>query len=190
MSYATFLSAVLALLLAPGPTNTLMALAGAQRGMGRVLRLMPAELGGYLTTILPLTWAGAEVLHRWPAAAAGLKLAAAAWVMVLAAKLWGLRGADEAGAEVGARRVWLTTVLNPKALIFGLVLLPAPSAADYLPKLALFMALVLGVATLWGGAGTLTRAGGGAHRQQAIRRAASVWLAFVALTLVTGVIRA
>lgn len=53
-----FLSAVLALLATPGPTNTLMALAGAEGGVGRVARLLPAELAGHLTTILPLVWLG------------------------------------------------------------------------------------------------------------------------------------
>jgi hypothetical protein len=89
MSELAFLSAVLALLLAPGPTNTLMALAGAQAGFG----LLPVELLGYLTTILPLTWLGAPLLARWPVLATGLKVLAAAWVLWLrcgCGVVWGL----------------------------------------------------------------------------------------------------
>lgn len=191
MTTIAFISAVLALLLAPGPTNTLMGLAGAQRGIGRVIRLIPAELTGYLTTILPLVFLGHEVLARWPVAAVALKLAAAAWVMILAVKLWGRDDADEAPADVTARRVALTTLLNPKALIFGLVLLPAPDSAGFLPRLALFVLMVAGVAMIWGLAGTLTRIGdGGDARLRLIQRAASLWLGFVSVTLVAGVIGA
>ena len=83
MSFAAFASAVLALLLSPGPTNVLMALAGAQGGWRRVLLFVPAALAGYLAVVVPLAWLGAEMLGRWPLLAVGLKLAAAGWVMVL-----------------------------------------------------------------------------------------------------------
>ncbi|RQP04779.1 MAG: hypothetical protein D1H97_16285 [Paracoccus sp. BP8] len=191
MSVMAFLSAVLALLIAPGPTNTLMGLAGAQKGLRAVLRLMPAELLGYLAAILPLAWLGAGLLERWPAAAVGLKLVAALWVMLLAVRLWGRGGEDGAGDEVTARRVWLTTVLNPKALIFGLVLLPAPADPGFAPRLALFCAMVVAAALLWGSAGTLARIGDRAlGRLRVVQRLASAWLAAVSVTLIAGVIGA
>lgn len=191
MTHATFLSAVLALLLAPGPTNTLMGLAGAQRGLGRVARLLPAELLGYLTTILPLVFLGGALLADWPVAAVLLKIVAAIWVMVLAVRLWGLRGGDAAGGQVSAGKVWLTTVLNPKALIFGLVLLPGPEDAQFLPRLGLFLMMVVAVALVWGAAGAMTRMGeGGGRRLHLVRRGASLWLALVSITLIAGVIRA
>ena len=77
MSTLTFLFAVLALLLAPGPTNTLIGLAGAQHGLHRVARLIPAELAGYLTAIVPVALLGGQVLASAPGLATGLKLAAA-----------------------------------------------------------------------------------------------------------------
>ena len=49
--------ALLALLLTPGPTNTLMALAGAERGLGGAARLIPAEIAAYLAVTLPLALA-------------------------------------------------------------------------------------------------------------------------------------
>jgi threonine/homoserine/homoserine lactone efflux protein len=189
MSELAFLSAVLALLLAPGPTNTLMALAGAQAGFARVLRLLPVELLGYLTTILPLTWLGAPLLARWPVLATGLKVLAAAWVLWLALRLW--RGTGEgAEAQVTARRVFVTTMLNPKALIFGLVLLPGFGQAGFAPRLALFCGMVSGVAVLWGLGGTLARAGAGAgaERMVLVQRLAASWLAVVAVMLIGGVV--
>lgn len=188
MTLAAFLLAVLGLLLAPGPTNTLMAVAGAQGGVGRVLRLLPAELAGYLTTILPLVWIGAELLARVPAASVVLTLAAAVWVMLLAVRLWGLPGAEEQG-QVTPRRVYVTTMLNPKALVFGLVLLPGPAEPEFLARLALFCLSVAGVALLWGAAGALTQVRGeSAPRLRLVQRLASVWLGIVSVTLVLGLV--
>ena len=191
MTYAAFLTAALALLLAPGPTNTLMGVAGAQAGTGRVIRLIPAELLGYLTAILPLAWLGAGLPERWPVAAILLKLAAAAWVMILAVRLWGPPGGGADAGAVGARRIYVTTLLNPKALIFGLVLLPAPGEAQFLPKLGLFCLMVAGVALVWGTAGRLTQIGGnGDRRLLMVQRLASGWLALVSVMLIAGTIRA
>jgi threonine/homoserine/homoserine lactone efflux protein len=191
MSLVAFLSAVLALLIAPGPTNTLMGVAGAQAGVGRVVRLLPAELAGYLTTILPLVWLGAEMLARWPAASLVLKLAAAVWVMSLAVRMWGLRSAGVASRPVTARQVFVTTMLNPKALVFGLVLLPAPGEADFAPRLALFCLMVCCVALLWGAAGALTQLGAGAERRlMLVQRIASLWLGVVALSLIANALQA
>lgn len=189
MTYALFFSAVLALLLSPGPTNTLMCLAGARAGLRGVASLLPAELLGYLSANLPLAWLGAGLLARWRSAAAGLQLVAAAWVMFLAVRLCAACADGRAQAQVTWGRVYLTTLLNPKAFIFGMVLLPAPADADFAPKLALFGAMVVAVALLWGGAGTLTRAGGASGgRQKLVQRIASVWLALVSITLVAGVV--
>lgn len=190
MTLAAFAAAVLALLLAPGPTNTLMAVAGAQGGPGRVLRLLPAELAGYLAAILPLAFLGAGVLAQVPQAATALKLAAAVWVMVLAVRLWGRRGDGAAAGTVTPARVALTTLLNPKALIFGLVLLPVPQDPAFVPRLGLFCLMVAAVALAWGAAGALTRGGPqAALRLTRVQRAASLWLAFVSVSLAAGALQ-
>jgi len=191
MTFMAFVSAVLAILIAPGPTNTLMSLAGAQSGLGRVIRLLPAEVSGYLTTSVPLVFMGAELIERYPAGAALLKIAAAVWVMFLALKLWGRGDTAVASSEVTARRVYVTTMLNPKALIFGLVLLPAPIDPQFAPRLGLFILMVVVVALLWGTAGALTQVGSsGGGRVRTVQRIASVWLAVVAMTLLAGAVSA
>lgn len=191
MTLAAFFTAILGLLLTPGPTNTLMGLAGASAGPRRVVRLIPAEILGYLTTILPLALIGHTLLADFPMAAQAVKLAAAAWVMVLAVKLWGRGSLDHMGGDITGWRVYVTTVLNPKALIIALVLLPSPAAPGFLSRLALFCLTAAGVALVWGGAGTIARQGSaGAGRMQLIQRAVSVWLGVVSVMLAAGVVRA
>lgn len=159
MPLFAFAMAVLLLLLTPGPTNTLLAVSGAARGLKASLPLIGAELGGYLTTILPLVFLAAPLLRDQPVAALIIKLVSTLWVLLLAARLW-VRppSATEPGA-VTVATVYCTTVMNPKALIIGLALMPSATFAAPetlvvpLPYLALFVLLVILVATCWLSAG-------------------------------------
>ena len=64
-----FALAVLAVLATPGPTNTLMAVAGATLGLRKGLRLIPAEVAGYLTSISLLIFVFQPVVAALPVAA-------------------------------------------------------------------------------------------------------------------------
>lgn len=185
-SLAELSLAILVLLVTPGPTNTLLFLAGSERGWRKALRLIPAELAGYLATVLPLTLVGAALLHSYPAARPMIALLAGVWVAWLAVQLWQQTRSTPTSpaAQVTARMVFITTLLNPKALIFGLVLLPSP---DRLPlHLAIFAAQVTLVAAAWAGFGaTMTAGANPAPRTlPLIRRLASVWLGIVSITLI------
>lgn len=175
--------AVLVLLLTPGPTNALVLLAGAERGWLRAMQLVPLELLGYFLTVVPLALVGATVLEGHAGLRSAVTLAAGGWVAVLAVRLWRVPDRAVDGQSVGARDLFVTTALNPKALIFGLVLLPSP---DRLPaNLAVFAGLVLLVAALWAGMGAGFRRGSGQPRAMlALRRLASVWLAAISLVLI------
>jgi threonine/homoserine/homoserine lactone efflux protein len=159
LSLSAFALAVLLLLLTPGPTNTLLAVSGAARGLKASLPLIGAELGGYLTTILPLVFLAAPLLTDQPVAAVVIKLTSTLWVLLLAARLWTRPpSATEPGA-VTAFAVYCTTMLNPKALIIGLALMPPASLASAeelvrpFPYLAVFSVTVVCVATCWLSAG-------------------------------------
>lgn len=173
--------AAILLLATPGPTNTLVALVGAERGLRGALRLIPAELAAYLAVTLPLAVAGAALMAAVPGLRAGVTLAAAAWVAWLAVAMWRLPQAGRTGA-VGARQVAVTTLLNPKALVVGLVLLPG---ADLALRAAAFGAAVVLVAVAWAalGAGLPGRRSG---PQRLLRRVAASWLGLLALGLATG----
>ncbi len=88
MSLPAFTLAVLLLLLTPGPTNTLLAVAGASRGLKASLPLVFAELSGYLATVSLLVFVAAPWLVGQPIAALAVKLASTVWVLLLAARLW------------------------------------------------------------------------------------------------------
>lgn len=183
MTLAQLALAILALLVTPGPTNTLLAIAGAERGWRGAVRLIPAELLAYLAVAVPLATLGAGLLAALPGARAFVTALAAAWLLWLAAALWREGTAHRGQPAVTARRVAVTTLLNPKALVFGLVLLPSPDPARLLLNLAAFAALVVAVAMLWARLGATLRSPTGAGLPRPWRRAAALCLAALALTL-------
>lgn len=187
-----FLIASSLLLFSPGPTNTLMALAGAQGGeqcgILRVRTLLLAAIAGYVSAILPLLVFGDLVEHRWPSAALALKLAMAAWVLFLAARLWTSSQAEGAAKTVTAAKVYATTLLNPKGLVIALVLLPAGGRGELPLRLALLMVLITGAGLAWGSGGwALCLRDGSGRRRLLVQRAASVWLALLSVMLVAQV---
>ncbi len=190
MTIFAFFAAVLALLIAPGPTNTLIALAAAQNGLRQAARLIPAEIAGYLMVVLPLSYIGTQLFAVMPWLVIALEVGAAIWVMVLAIKLW--RQPTNTGREssIGFRDVFLTTVMNPKGMVLGLVLLPPFGSDAYSLYLGGLILLVAVVAGLWGSMGALLQsAEHGAKRLRLLKRVASCWLAVVSITLATKAVR-
>ena len=125
--------------------------------------------------------------------AAGLKLAASAWLACCAARMW-----NHAGAEVGARetpisvrQVFVTTLLNPKALIFALVIIPQGPLVRIAPWLAGFSGLVILVALGWITFGALlARSAGHLATPRRIRRVAALGLAVFATVVASSAIAA
>jgi threonine/homoserine/homoserine lactone efflux protein len=188
---AEFVFAVAGLLLTPGPTNTLLALSGAAVGLRQSLRLIPAEFAGYLLVVVPLALFGAGLFAAWPVLGTIVKLGAAIWVMILAVRLWWPPAAVGTDGLVMPGRVFFTTLLNPKGLVFGLVLLPRPDAPEFVPHLALFCAMLPVVATIWMTGGTvLGRDRSRIELPPALRRAAACWLAILSVVLVVRTLSA
>jgi threonine/homoserine/homoserine lactone efflux protein len=183
-----FLLAVVALLATPGPTNTLLAASGASEGVRASLRLMPAELAGYLLAILPLVLVAGPAVAATPAAATALKAAAAVWLAISAVRLWRDAGTGFVSTPrpVSPARVFVTTLLNPKALVFAFVVFPQGGGIALAAATAAFVVLVLVVAASWIGLGSLiTRAGRGWITPRIVSRTAALALAVFA-TLVAG----
>ncbi len=186
MNTYEFIFAIWALLLTPGPTNTLLALSGAGVGLKRSLPLIPAEVAAYLLVTVPLAVAGAELLAQWPEMARLVKFAAAAWVAFLAVKLWRVNTSGAVAGTVTPRRIFVTTLLNPKALIIGITLLPQQNLNVFSLHVALFAASIIAVASIWAAGGAMLRRGKDASLPPVLRRAAACWLGILAAALVSS----
>lgn len=143
------------LLLTPGPTNTLLATYGAAFGYRTGAAMALAEAVGYAIAVTVFTVI-AGGLADIPAGIALMKLAAAGWLLYSAIKLWRARLAD--GVEAPARafaRVLATTILNPKAMIVGVVLIPRGAEIDTPLWIAAYVALSMTAGLAWVAAGSL-----------------------------------
>ena len=78
MPLLPFVLSILALLLTPGPTNTLLAIGGAAQGFRRALPLVAAEISAYLLVVTPLATVAAGFLTAYPMVAIALKACSAA----------------------------------------------------------------------------------------------------------------
>jgi threonine/homoserine/homoserine lactone efflux protein len=184
MSYLQFAFAILVLLLTPGPTNTLLAIGAAARGFRRSLPLSLAEASAYLIVVVPLAVIAAGWLAAYPMATAVLKLAAAAWIFYLAVHLW-FPQAENVQA-VSFRHVFVTTLLNPKAIVIGLVIMPHGSLVEILPYLGLFTALIAGASLSWLAFGAFALGRSGVATPMAVRKVAAVVLAGFSVLLTSS----
>ena len=163
-----FILAILGLLATPGPTNTLLAASGAAVGLRRSLHLIPAEVSGYLCSILVLALVLGPVAQTWPLFGSALRFCCALWLAYLAWRHW--TAAAEHGVEARAvpfSRVFVTTLLNPKALIFAFAIIPHLAEGNgvaALPYLAGLSALIVAVGTTWIGIGAALTVVGARHR--------------------------
>ncbi|WJH41811.1 threonine transporter RhtB [Aliirhizobium terrae] len=192
MTVLQFALAILLLLCTPGPTNTLMALGGYARGWLRALPLIGGELAGYLAVIVPVATLAAPFFQAYPQASLAAKGAAVAWVLYLSVRLWtsAKKPAEEA-QEISVRQVFVTTVLNPKALIIALVIIPDGDPFALLRWLILFAGLVLCAANGWILFGQLMRGTGGfALKPVVIRRVAAACLLLFAMVLASSSLQA
>lgn len=158
-----FALAVLAVLGTPGPTNSLLATAGATAGLRRSLPLIAAEAAGYTLAILTIGLLLGPVMAGAPLLATALRLAVGAYLLLLAVRLWRRGGAALAtGAVITSRQVFVTTLLNPKAIVFALGILPFGAGQGAWPPYMLgFLTLLTAVATAWITAGALLGAAAG-----------------------------
>jgi threonine/homoserine/homoserine lactone efflux protein len=178
-----FILPALALLAAPGPTNALLATAGATQSLRKALPLLAAEFLGYAFALLLLILAVGPVMAGHPAFAWTLRTAATLYLLYLAATLWGHRLDAYVGQSgVRFRQVLIATLLNPKSLVLAFVLLPVPQ-----PPLLHLIALAVLIALTGGGWVLLGRqvrlSAGEDVRLSTLRRCGAVVIALFALLL-------
>lgn len=178
-----YLLACLAILLTPGPTNTLLAAAGAVLGWRRALWLPVAEALGYALAISGFIAAGG-LLAGVPMALPALKVAAALWLVATAVKLWSQPVVpDEGGPGEAFGRVLVTTLLNPKAMLVGTIMVPDMMPGAPMAALTGFVALSLLAGTGWVLLGAALPAG---FRRYSYKGAAMIVTGFALAAMVSA----
>lgn len=158
--FPLFLFAALALLATPGPTNTLLLVAGATAGWKRALPCVLAELAGYATAIAILVAGVGPLVKAAPALGGALRIAAALWLLFVATKLWTSAPgvAPTIARPVTPARVYVTTLVNPKALVFAFAILPHlfdGRLREAIPYLASLAPLIAATGAGWALAGAI-----------------------------------
>lgn len=157
-THALFVIEVLGVLAIPGPTNSLLFVSGMSRGFRASLNLILAEVGAYLISISSLVLVLEPVTRTYPTVPQLLRVACSIYLIHLAIRLWRSGGQKiQDSHPITVRRVFFTTLMNPKNLIFAFGIFPIPSAGsgELLPYLAGFSAICTVVASGWIAAGAL-----------------------------------
>ncbi len=182
-----FALAAFLLLVVPGPTNTIMASAGAINGGERPWFALLAELCGYLAIVVLAKLALLPLTDLYPPVGVALKCVVVAYLAYAAFKLWRTRlSAEGASDRVRMRVIFVTTFLNPKGLIIAIAILPRehPMLIGFF---GLFAMLVLVTGGAWFMAGRAIGVLAG-HRASILPRVGSLVLAgfagYLATTLV------
>ncbi len=127
-----------------------MAVAGATLGISRGLKLIPAEVAGYLASISLLIFIFQPVVAALPLAATVLRFGCGSYLAILALTIWRTSKRDAVQTSlVSFRRVFITTLLNPKSLIFAFQIFPTGGMRLTLSFLAVFSLICIAAATMW-----------------------------------------
>lgn len=144
---APFLIAVLLIELTPGPNMGYLAALSASQGRTAGFRAVAGVTLGLAFYMLLAVLGIAEILAAAPLVYGALRWAGVAFLLYLAWEAW--RGASETSPgharDVDHAPFWrglIANVLNPKALVFYVTLLPGFIAADHAPFWV--QALILG----------------------------------------------
>ena len=134
--------AVLSLLVTPGPTNTLLATAGAAVGVRRALKLIVAEGTAYLIAILVLRLVVGPLIAGFPTVSMVLRTAVGLYLVWVAWRLWKREGSAAENRPSFITFGHISTQLNPKALVISLSINPidVPQPSRYLAAFSLLTA--------------------------------------------------
>ncbi|WP_415871749.1 LysE family translocator [Acinetobacter pittii] len=149
-----FIGLVATILLTPGPTNTLLASSGVQVGLRKSVKLIPAEVLGYVISISAWGMLIGKVSSTLPMLPPILKLLSACYIIFLAIKLWHTANQEVELNQptIRARELFCATLLNPKALLFASAIFPVGAWNNfhiYLIHMMAYLALITPIALFW-----------------------------------------
>ena len=130
-NHAIFLAEVFGVLTMPGPTNSLLFVSGATRGLRAGLHLPVAEVTAYLITISLLIFVMAPIAEDHSIVSQLLRILCSIYLAYMAIFLWRSgQPKSDAGHPINYLRIFLTTLVNPKNLLFAFVIFPKRGAGS------------------------------------------------------------
>ncbi len=123
---------------------------GAEAGLRRSWALPPAELAGYFLAIHLLAFALGPLVQA-PVMQMALRFGLALYLLWLGLRLWRSNNELLPQQTVTPAKVFIVTLLNPKALVFAFVVLPplANAWTAALPQLAALAAMIVAASLSW-----------------------------------------
>lgn len=184
-AWVIFAVQCLIVLIVPGPTNALLAGAGAMRGVVRSIPLIAAELAAYGLSIGLLIVLAGPVAQDHQGLDMVLRLAAAALLLLLAIRLWRSAGFVGPSGPIDLRQVFLITLINPKGLIFAFGVFPKSQVLTTEPgHVIVFAGMAILAAFSWIAFGVaLARGSQSLSKPENVSRAMSVVLGFFAILM-------
>ena len=151
----SFLLVIATILLTPGPTNTLLASSGISQGLRRSAPLLSFECLGYVCATSLWGLVLNTTMQDYPFVINIIKVVSGLYIARLGLRLWAQAGQDAALEQMAAVKpseLFVATLLNPKAVIFAMVLFPVQtwlSVSNYAEVMGSFVALVAVIGGLW-----------------------------------------
>ena len=186
-----FVLAVVAVLGTPGPTNTLLMVSGAMAGPARSLPLVAAEAGGYSISILAIGLLLEPLVSAVPGLGDLLRVIVGTYLIFLGIRMWRGSGMPIAAASAPSpAQVFMTTLLNPKAILFALQIIPFRADHVWVYFLA-FLAILVVVSVAWMYAGVMAGqfARGRGHMRVVPRTGAAAIAIFGLMMIATPIMK-
>lgn len=165
-THILFALEVIGVLAIPGPTNSLLFVSGVSRGFQASLKLVLAEVVAYLISISLLILILEPATRTHSILSQLIRVLCSIYLAYLALWLWRSGGHTAPDTHpITFRRVFLTTLMNPKNLIFAFGIFPTAIAGGggLVPYVSGFSAICAGVAAAWIAAGAFLHSRG-AHQ--------------------------
>lgn len=145
-----FLSGML--LAIPGPTNTLLFIAGATSGFGRASRLIIAEVIGYSLAVSAWGMSMALLAGHLPGVVSTVKVIGAVYIFWLSLRIWAFKHRPVSENVVTVRNVVVTTLFNPKSFILATYIFPQMAFSElavYWRAMLIFLLTLLPISIAW-----------------------------------------
>ena len=160
-SQSLFLLEVLSVLAVPGPTNSLLFVSGVTRGLWASLPLIFAELGAYSISISFLVLVLEPASRSHSTVGLLLRILCSVYLAQMAVWLWRWKEQKvPASHPITFRRVFLTTLINPKNLVFAFLIFPRAGFTVFFPSLLGFSVICIVAASSWIAGGALLQSTG------------------------------